>query len=243
MAMLLASLVGLSLSAAAAAAAEESDDCGCRFPVNVSGDYAHHKAEASVNIAGAAKNAAAFREEINGKNFNVTVANLPAGKYTITIGEAETLVSARGERLFDVSSGSVALAKSFDIVAAAGGAQKVCSISAAVQHGDDSDQGPLTISFVAKKNEAKFNTLEVKDASGDRVVAVNAADLAPQLILPIAVSVPDAGPPIWRDAVKTAESAHRRFDRPHVAGGEGRATEERRSRHFASGFALLRLLE
>jgi hypothetical protein len=39
-------------------------------------------------------NAAAFREEINGTNFTVTIAHLPAGKYTISIGEVETLASA-----------------------------------------------------------------------------------------------------------------------------------------------------
>ena len=106
---------------------------------------------ASVAIEGAANNAAAFREEINGTNFTVTIAHLPAGKYTITIGEAETLASAPGERLFDVTSGDVALAKNFDIFAAAGGARKVCHITGTVEHEDDSIKGPLTISFAASK--------------------------------------------------------------------------------------------
>ena len=44
-------------------------------------------------IEGATDNAAAFREEINGKNFTVTISHLPAGKYTISIGEVETLAS------------------------------------------------------------------------------------------------------------------------------------------------------
>ena len=51
-----------------------------------------------VAIEGAANNAAAFREEINGKNFTVTIAHLPAGKYTIAIGEVETLAGAAGRK-------------------------------------------------------------------------------------------------------------------------------------------------
>ena len=43
--------------------------------------------------------AAAFREEINGKNFTVTITHLPAGKYTIVIGEVETLVERAGRKI------------------------------------------------------------------------------------------------------------------------------------------------
>ncbi len=167
--------------------------------MSISGNYTHRQDNASVNIAGAAENGAAFREEISGRSFSVTIAHLPAGKYTISIGEAETLLSGRGERLFDVTSGDVALAKSFDIVAAAGGAMKVCTVTGAVQHDDDSVHGPLTISFSASKNAAKFNTLEVKDDLGDSVVAFNAAELAAPLS-PVAASTPEINAsPIWRD--------------------------------------------
>ena len=44
-----------------------------------------------------------FARKSTGTNFTVTIAHLPAGKYTITIGEVETLASAPGERLFDVT--------------------------------------------------------------------------------------------------------------------------------------------
>ena len=66
--------------------------------MSISGDFAHRKDDASVTIEGA-NNAAAFREEINGKNFTVTIANLPAGKYTIVIGETETLVKRAGRKV------------------------------------------------------------------------------------------------------------------------------------------------
>jgi len=107
---------------------------------------------------GADNNAAAFHEEIYGKNLTVTIAHLPAGKYTITIGEAETWAGAPGERIFSVTSGNATLAKDFDIIATAGGARKVCYITGEVEHEDDSLKGPLTVSFSASKNNAKFNT-------------------------------------------------------------------------------------
>ena len=119
-----------------------------------------------------ASNAAAFREEVNGTRFTVTIASLPAGKYTITIGEVETLMSGPGERVFDVTSGDTVLAKDFDIFATAGAARKVCNITGTVEHEDDSIRGPLTILFVASKKTAKFNTIEVKNASGASVCRV-----------------------------------------------------------------------
>ena len=138
--ILFASIVGLWLSAPAAFAADEIC-ASCGQQVSVTGDFAHRKDDASVAIEGAAANAAAFREEINGKNFAVTIAHLPAGKYTIAIGEVETSAGAAGERVFDVTSGDVSLAKDFDIIAAAGGARKVASITGAVEHEDDRSKG------------------------------------------------------------------------------------------------------
>ena len=98
-------LMGLWLCAPAAFAADElCSSCGQQ--VSISGDFTHRKDSASVSIEGVASNAAAFREEINGKSFTVSIAHLPAGKYTVVIGEVETLASGPGERLFDVK-GSV----------------------------------------------------------------------------------------------------------------------------------------
>jgi len=192
------SLTSMWLCAPAAFAADEIC-ASCGQQVSISGDFAHRKDNASVTIEGAADNAAAFREEINGKNFTVSIAHLPAGKYTVVIGEAETLASAPGERLFDVTSGDVTLATNFDIVAAGGGARKVCSITGVVEHDDDSIKGPLTISFAASKGAAKFNTFEVKDASGASVVAFNASELA-EPFTDAAMRVPEINePPIWKD--------------------------------------------
>ena len=185
--------------AVSAAFAVDEVCASCGQQVSVSGDFAHRKDDASVVIEGVTNHAAAFREEINGTNFTVSIAHLPAGKYTIVIGEVETLVSEPGGRLFDVACGDVALATNFDIVAAAGGTRKVCYISGVVGHEDDSLRGPLKVSFLASKGAAKFNTFEVKDASGAPVIAFNASELA-EPFSAAATQIPEIGEPsIWRD--------------------------------------------
>src|SRR5215472_3684273 len=95
------------LAVPAAFAAEETCNF-CGQQVSISGDFVHRKSDPTMTIEGATNGQSAFREEINGTNFTVTIAHLPAGKYTITIGEAETLVNDPGERSFDVTSGTTA---------------------------------------------------------------------------------------------------------------------------------------
>ena len=166
--------------------------------MSVSGDFAHRKDDASVAIEGAADNAAAFRKKSTAR-ISPCPSHLPAGKYTIVIGEAETLLGAPGERSFDVTCGDVALAKNFDIVAAAGAVRKVCYITGQAEHEDDSIKGPLTISFAANKGAAKFNTVEIKDSSGASVTSFSALELA-GVYSGDATRVPQiSDPPIWRD--------------------------------------------
>jgi beta-glucosidase len=185
------------LVSAAFAADERCSKCGQE--VSVSGEFAHSKYDASLAIEGAGDNAAAFHEEIYGYNFSVTIAHLPAGKYTISIGEAETWASAPGARIFSVTSGTTTLAKDFDIIATAGGARKVCYITGVVEHEDDSLKGPLTVSFTTSKDNAKFNTFEVKNASGVSVVSFSASEMA-DAYSAAATHVPEISePPIWRD--------------------------------------------
>ena len=198
MAISAVTLTSMWLCAPAALAAEETC-ASCGQEVSISGDFAHRKDDASVTIEGATNNEAAFREEINGKNFTVSISHLPAGKYTISIGEVETLVSEPGERLFDVTSGDTVLARNFDILTAAGGARKVSLINGSVDHEDDSIKGSLTVTFAACKGAAKFNTFEVKDAAGALVVSFIAAELA-DAFSAAATRIPVISePPIWRD--------------------------------------------
>jgi beta-glucosidase len=196
--------VGLWICRPVAFAAEEV--CASCSQQRISGDFVHRKDDATVAIQGAANNAAAFREEINGKNFTISILNLPADKYTITIGEVETLLNNSGERLFNVSSGDVSLASNFDIFATAGGAKKVCNITGRVEHEDDSLRGPLTITFTAVKNIAKFNTVEIKDASGAAVFTFNASRFADAFSAE-AARIPEINePPIWRDPAQSLQS-------------------------------------
>jgi beta-glucosidase len=191
-------LAGLLVSASVAFA-EDEICASCGQHVSVSGSFTHRKDSPGTVIEGAGNDAGAFREEIIGTNFTVSISHLLAGKYTIIIGEVETLYATPGERLFDVTSGDVAPATNFDIVATAGGARKVCYITGVVEHEDDSIKGPLAVSFEARKNTAKFNTFEVRDASGASVVAFNASELA-EPFSAVAVRIPEINePPVWRD--------------------------------------------
>jgi beta-glucosidase len=196
--LFLLSAASMWLSAPAAFAVDEIC-ASCGQEVSVSGEFAHHKDDASLTIEGADNNAAAFREEIYGKNFTVTIAHLPAGKYTITIGEAETWASAPGERIFSVTSGDATLAKDFDIVATAGTTNMVCRITGVIEHEDDSIKGPLTVSFTTSKDNAKFNTFEVKNASGAPVVSFSVSEMAEHFSA-AAMRIPKiTESPIWRD--------------------------------------------
>jgi beta-glucosidase len=192
-------LLALSLVPAAAFGADEvCTSCGPQ--VSVSGSFAHHRDRPTVTIAGAPGDGTTFREDVSGTNFTVTVAQLPAGKYTVTIGAAETVASGPGERVFDVVSGDTVLAKDFDPFAAAGGARKVATITGTVAHEDDALRGPLKITFTASKGLAKFNTVELKNASGASVISFSASELA-DAFSAAASRVPEiAEPMIWRDS-------------------------------------------
>ena len=192
--------LGVFIGAVPRAFSTEEICASCGQQVSLSGDFRHHKDDASVKIEGVAGNPTVFREDVSGTNFTVTIAHLPAGKYTIILGEVDTVASAPGERIFDVTSGSVALATNVDIVATAGGPRKVCFINGTVEHEDDSLNGPLTILFSARNGMAKFNTLEVKNASDASVVSFSASELA-EPFSAAATHVPEiSGPVIWRDS-------------------------------------------
>jgi beta-glucosidase len=174
----------------------------CGPQVSVSGSFTHHKDGPNLIINGATGNAALFREDVNGTNFTVTIAQLPAAKYTIVISAVETIANGPGERVFDVISGDVVLGKDFDIFANAGGARKVAFFTGTVEHEDDALRGPLKISFVASKGAAKFNTIELKNADGASVVSFSASELA-DAFSAAAVRVPDVSTPaMWRDSSK-----------------------------------------
>ena len=182
------------------AQADEEACASCDGLVLVDGQFSHQKTAPDFQIFGAeAGNDAAYREDVSGTNFTITISGLMPGLYTIQIGEVETHFNGVGQRLFDVTAGNVTLATNFDIFASGGGAGEVCYITGTVNHLDDGTHGPLTISFNAVNDNAKFNTLEIRDTNGAEAVSLNAADLA-EPFSTAATKIPTVtGPEIWKD--------------------------------------------
>ena len=182
------------------ARAEDENCASCDRVVQASGDFTHYHNDADLQIQGTSSNdAAAFHEEVAGRNFTIAISRIPKGKYTVIIGEAETFFKGAGKRAFDVTCGDTTLVKNYDIVAAAGAPDKVCTITGQVDHEGDS-QSPLTLTFTGVNNNAKFNTLQILDASGNSVVSLNASDLANPLTAADNHAPDVRGPVIWRDA-------------------------------------------
>lgn len=173
-----------------------SSGCDCDPEVVVSGDYTHRVESDS---APQGVKTQAFREDINGKSFHVTVPRLPAGTYTIKVSLIETVAKSAGERVFDIAVGDKMLAKGFDIFAVAGGANKMTTVSGTVEHSDDALRGPLKITFTATKGEAKFNAIEIRNAEGAVVASFNAAELADPFSAAAAKIPVVSEPAIWRD--------------------------------------------
>jgi beta-glucosidase len=184
----------------AAARADQETCASCDHLVQANGQFEHYKCRPDLTIQGAnPADAAAFHEEVNGEHFTLAISRLPAGKLTVIIGEAETFFQQTGQRVFDVTCDGTSLARNFDIVAAAQGPDKVCTITGQVVHPADSEHGPLTLTFTAIKNRAKFNTLQILDASGNALVSFNASDLADPIDAAANQAPVVNGPMIWKD--------------------------------------------
>jgi len=148
----------------------------------------------------------AFREEIHGTNFSLSVSGLPAGKYTVVIGLVEVDFTNAGQRVFDITCGDQTLASHFDIFAAAGGAGKVVLLTNQIDHAEDALQGPLTFMFAGRVGAAKLNSLELKNETGQSLIYVRAADM---------INVEDSaalkppvveGPEIWKDPAQPMDT-------------------------------------
>jgi beta-glucosidase len=202
------SIAALSFGASISTTLADEETCAaCDRLVQATGEFSHYQTPKNVTIQGVpAGSDAAFREEIFGKSFTVTISQLAAGKYTVVIGEAETFFSQPGQRVFDVSSGDTSLATNFDIVATAGGMDKVCFITGEVEHLDDSIHGPLPLTFTGRENNAKFNSIQIKDASGATLVAVKASDLADPFAAAASKIPVVTAPEIWKDAAQPVDA-------------------------------------
>jgi beta-glucosidase len=195
--VLAALAVGLSTTVAFA---DEESCVACDRKVVVSGQFEHGHGHESPAITGAPKRGEeAFREEIYGTNFTVSVPNLPAGKYTVVLGLVEVVFTNAGQRTFDITCGSRTLAHNLDVFTAAGGAGRVLLLTNRIDFPGDAAHGPFTLAFTGRTNAAKLNTFELKDASGRSLISMAAADLinaedAAALQPPVVT-----GPEIWKD--------------------------------------------
>jgi hypothetical protein len=188
----------------ASSASADDEVCGaCDKEIIVSGQYDHGTSDTFL-IANAPGDEAAFRDEIHGRDFSVTVPNLPAGKYTIEIGLVELQCERPKQRLFDILYNGQAIATNLDIFVEAGGKDKVARIRKEVDYSDGAT-GPLSIRFVARKGDAKLNTFELRDSVGASLVSMKVANLIsgddPAALVPPVVE----GPVLWKDPTRPIE--------------------------------------
>ena len=173
----------------------------CDKKVLVSGEFSHRRAWGVTTIEGATwRGEEAFREEIYGTNFTLTISGLPAGKYEVVIGLVEVDYTNAGQRVFDITCGGQVLASNLDIFATAGGAGKVLLLTNQVDHADDAVHGPLTFAFTGRTGPAKLNSFELRDDAGQFPIYLRTADM---------INVEDTtalkqpvikGPELWKDA-------------------------------------------
>jgi beta-glucosidase len=179
----------------------------CDRKIIVGGEFHHSRGPDDLAVQGAARRSdEAFREEISGNNFTVSVFNLPAGKYTLQIGLAEMYYTNAGARVFDIASGDVTIARNLDIFASAGGAGRVLYLTNTIDFPGDASGGPLTVQFTGRTNEAKLNTFEVRDAANNSLISLRMADLV-DVADATALKVPlVTWPKIWNDPAKPLDA-------------------------------------
>jgi beta-glucosidase len=178
---------------------EEEICVACDKKVTLDGQFEHQRAWGVTAIEGANwRGEEAFREEIFGTNFTLTISPLPAGQYTAEIGLVEVDFSSAGKRVFDIACDGRILTSNLDIFAAAGGAGKVLIATNEIEHAE----GPMTFTFTGRTNAAKFNSFELKDASGLSIVFVRAADLISAEDTTLLEQPVVAEPEIWKEAAQ-----------------------------------------
>lgn len=191
----------LCLLSLAASADEVCFNSHGRIVAQISGQFAHTEAPGDALIQNVGKwGESAFHQEIVGSDFTVSLPHLAGGDYTIIIGEAETYAKSVGQRVFDIRWGGKLLATNLDIFRVSGGDDRAYYVSAKVNFEENVAGHPLAISFLAHAENAKFNTIEVKNASGRTVAAVEASDFT-NLLAWEAQKVPAvSGPAIWKNS-------------------------------------------
>jgi beta-glucanase (GH16 family) len=105
-------------------------------------------------------------------NFTYTVPGLTAGaSYTVRLHFAEFYWTKSGQRIFNVKINGTTVLSNFDIIAAAGGADKAIAdqFSATAN-----SSGQIAIQFITVKDNAKISGIEILQPTSQEI-AVNAA--------------------------------------------------------------------
>ena len=173
----------------------------CDREIVVSGDFHHARSVNDLPVQGAAgRTEAAFKEEIYGTHFSVSVPHLPAGRYTVQIGVAEMYFTNAGQRVFSITCDHTVIASNLDIFAAAGGAGRVLYLTKTIDYRGDAQSGPLTVQFIAAKDSAKLNTFALWNTAKTSLISLRAEDLV-ETVDAAALKVPEVkGPAIWKDS-------------------------------------------
>src|SRR5579863_6878043 len=101
--LIFAALLAAAVTCASIPAFAAEEVCGaCDKKVLITGQYEHGTSD-TFAIANAPGNEAAFRDEIRGPRFTLTVPDLMPGKYTVDIGLVELKFDHPGQRVFDIT--------------------------------------------------------------------------------------------------------------------------------------------
>ena len=202
----------LFLTAAALAAplaAQETTACPCGDPpIIVSGELAFHRLPSGLAIEGT-DHPAVFSDTVFGRSIEAAVPGLKPGRYTVEVDVAETVCLGEDQRVMDVTCGEVDLARDLDVFARAGGLGQAYLIQGVIDRTAVSQDGALTIRFKGRKNAAMFSAIRVRDAAGNVIAAITAAELHEQEPAD-AWRIPEiTEPPVYMDA---AQPMDRRID-------------------------------
>ncbi len=144
--------------------------------------------------------------EAYGSNMSVAFPGLPQGQYTVEVEAAELYFNSPGMRVMDISCDGISIAKDLDLSKSAGGKNKPVNVSAKVNHRADSLGGALTVVFAGKVENAKFDLIRIKNASGAIVGESVPAKLQNKQDAEISRIPKVAGPEIWKDPTKKPEA-------------------------------------
>jgi beta-glucosidase len=137
--------------------------------------------------------------EMFGANLRVSVSGLEPGNYSVEIDAAEFYFDAPGRRIMSVNCGDQVLEANLDLFKAAG-KNKTYTIKGEVAHRADYVNGPMQIILKGLVENAKFDSIRIKDASGQIAAETSAARLK-QAMAGFGSEIPKVTEPeIWKDA-------------------------------------------